>query len=170
MASSIKEISKGLLSDYELREVLYTAIKSGTDGYKNFMNDKPDANNRGIVKGWFFSLHHGRDGDYRATRLSINFHLQKDNLDWNHATDMLHDLDCYFADPNTRYGAHSLAVYILDELNTIVGIQPTKPGRQYSPEDWHVLSIKIKELAATEALIPPDNHLPVVSLYAPGLK
>lgn len=165
MAASTDEIKRTLISEQQLRDILFAAIKEGCINYKKYQEGSDPARNRGHAAGWCSIFHHGSSGTGQAIAMRIVFQIQKDNSTRNHVTDMLKDLDTYFSSESTQYRNHSLANYLLDELNKIVGTQPANPGRTYTKESWTLLAKDIKQLAAPEALIPPEGHQPACILY-----
>lgn len=107
--------------------------------------------------GWFSWLRHGKAGEDKAN--DLNSEVQ----DTITVESLLNVLHLFFADSDTRYKNHSLASYVVDELNKLLVQHALKPfvlklGTQYDINSWLHIKNQLSQLIWKEESQEKQSH------------
>ncbi|HAT8637463.1 TPA: hypothetical protein JBD08_01565 [Legionella pneumophila subsp. pneumophila] len=126
---------------------LIAALSRAVD---NYTKKKMEGTTPGEAYGWFSWLRHGKAGEDKAGGLASEARTTST------VESLLTLLHHFFADSTTRYNNHSLAPYVMDELNKLLIQYALKPfilslGSQYDLNSWLHIKNQLSQLAGKEA-------------------
>lgn len=135
---------------------LIAALSRAVD---NYTNKKKEGTTPSEAYGWFSWLRHGKAGEDKAGGLASEARTTST------VGSLLTLLHHFFADSTTRYNNHSLAPYVMDELNKLLVQYALKPfilslGAQYDLSSWLHIKNQLGQLADKEEI--QEKQSPVV--------
>lgn len=130
--------------------------KACTNYISHHVNRDDVSYQRGYQSGFFSFLRHGKAGAAKALAFNQNIQCTTSIDD---AIDLINTL---LTNRNTRYHTHSLASYVLDEVNALLGselllghdtpsFKPDDTGH-YSVEVWPQIRGKLESIIPDEGL------------------
>ncbi|HFL3443093.1 TPA: Dot/Icm T4SS effector MavH [Legionella pneumophila] len=125
---------------------LIAALSRAVD---NYSHKRMEGTTPSEAYGWFSWLRHGKAGEDKAGELA------SEARGTSTVDSLLTLLHHFFADSNTRYNNHSLAPYVMDELNKLLIQYALKPfilslGTQYDLNSWVHIKNQLSQLAGKE--------------------
>lgn len=125
---------------------LITALSRAVN---NYTKKRMEGTTPSEAYGWFSWLRHGKAGEDKAN--DLNSEVQ----DTITVESLLNVLHLFFADSDTRYKNHSLASYVVDELNKLLIQYALKPfvlklGAQYDINSWFHIKNQLSQLIWNE--------------------
>ncbi|HHL3493712.1 TPA: hypothetical protein ACQ53F_002568 [Legionella pneumophila] len=150
------EVSSVSLSDDKKKVEANTSTSIWTEliaalsrAVNNYTNKKMEGTTPSEAYGWFSWLRHGKAGEDKAGGLASEARTTST------VESLLTLLHHFFADSTTRYNNHSLAPYVMDELNKLLVQYALKPfilsfGSQYDLNSWLHIKNQLSQLAGKE--------------------
>jgi hypothetical protein len=124
-------------------------IKALSRAVDNYTKGRMEGTTPSEAYGWFSWLRHGKSGETKAVE------LHDEARDTSTVDALLTVLHLFFLDSNTRFNNHSLAPYVVDELNKLLIQYALKPfilklGAQYDINSWLHIKKQINEFELRE--------------------
>ncbi|KTD78477.1 hypothetical protein [Legionella waltersii] len=144
-------INSGLIkTEDEPPSSLWTdLINALTKAVDNYTKGKKEGTTPSEEYGWFSWLRHGEKGGSKANE------LRGEARDTTNVDALLTVLHLFFLDSSTRFNNHSLAPYVVDELNNLLVNYALKPfllklGAQYDINSWLYIKKQLNQLELSQ--------------------